>query len=81
MENKENIEQNKQSIKIIYDIKEKELLKIDLGKEFYLRLLEENDDIYLDFRKFFKGFPTKRGFKFEKEKYIEIKNILDKYIK
>lgn len=62
--------------KIVYNLEEEELRKIEVDKNIYLRVLKTQEDIYLDIRKFYKGFPTKQGIRFKLSIYNKIKDLL-----
>lgn len=56
---------------------EKELKKIDLGKCIILRLLERNGEKFLNFAKYYKGYPTKKVIEIPYNTYLAVKNILN----
>lgn len=64
------------SPKMVYNIEEEELKKIEVDKNIYLRILRYLDDIYIDIRKFYKNFPTKQGIRFKLSVYNKIKDLL-----
>lgn len=64
------------SPKMVYNIEEEELKKIEVDKNIYLRILRYLDDIYIDIRKFYKNFPTKQGIRFKLNVYNKIKDLL-----
>lgn len=64
--------------KITYVMEDNVLEKIEVDKNVFLRLIQA-DDLYIDVRKFYKGFPTKQGVRFKFATYEEIKNVLNKY--
>ena len=73
MENKENIKPQLTQI-----IEEVPLLKFEVDKNVFLRVIQA-DDLYIDIRKFYKGFPTKQGARFKMSIYNQIKDQLDKF--
>lgn len=54
-----------------------ELKKIDLGKNVYLRVLQNSDGKFIDIRRFYKGYPTKRGVRFTQDMFDLIKTTLN----
>lgn len=58
---------------------EKELEKIELKNHIVIRLLETNCIKYVDFCKFYKGYPTKKSIRIDLETYKKINEYLNKY--
>lgn len=56
------------------------LEKIEVDKNTFIRIIQ-SDDLYIDVRKFYKGFPTKQGIRFKVNIYKQVKDQIDKYIK
>ena len=56
---------------------EKELEKIILKDDIVVRLIEKNSEKYIDFSKFYKGYPTKKSFKINYNIYKQINNYLN----
>jgi len=56
---------------------EKELLKVEIDKNLVLRVLELPDKKMVDIRKYYKGFPTKRGVRFSYDVFETIKKIMN----
>lgn len=78
-ENKENKSEN-QFIgkKYIYKIEdEKELQKIEIDKNIVLRVIEIGDRKMIDLRRYYKGFPTKRGIRFDYKIFKTLKDIIE----
>ena len=63
--------------KVIYSVEEVELKKIEVDKNIILRVIAANDDTYIDIRKYYKGYPTKKGIRFKRKIYDSIKKIID----
>ena len=57
---------------------EKELEKIELKNQIVIRLLENDGKKYIDFCKFYKGYPTKKNIKIEYDVYKKINEYLNK---
>ena len=57
---------------------EKELEKIELKNQIVIRLLENEGKKYIDFCKFYKGYPTKKNIKIEYDIYKKINEYLNK---
>ena len=65
--------------KMIYNLTtddEKEISRIELKKNIVVRILEINDEKYIDFCKFYKGYPTKKNIRIKFKTYIKLNNIL-----
>lgn len=70
-DNKENI-----PIDYIQQIEEKVLKKIEIGKNLYARVIT-SDDMYIDFRKFHNGIPTKIGVRFKLNIFNKLNDIIN----
>ena len=65
--------------KVVYKFEDQELLKAEIENNIFLRIVMQNDSkMYIDIRKFYKGYPTKKGIRINLKTYKTIKNILDK---
>lgn len=53
--------------KLVYTIEETELAKFELEPNLYLRVISTGPKTVVDLRKFYKGYPTKRGVRFNLE--------------
>lgn len=67
-EEKENEQQNSNegsgkdiNIGTAYDLEDVELKKINLDKNLCVRLISNINGTFVDIRKYYKGYPTKRG--------------------
>ena len=76
-ENKENIENNEIEIEHIHKIEDKVLQKIEINKNLYARVIA-SDDMYIDFRKFHNGMPTKNGIRFKLNILDKLNNLIKK---
>ncbi len=64
--------------KYIYKIEdEKELQKIEIEKNIILRVIEIGDRKMIDLRRYYKGFPTKRGIRFDYKIFKTLKEIIE----
>ena len=61
--------------KIIED-DEQELNRIDLPKNIVVRILLISGEKYIDFCKFYKGYPTKKFIRIKYKNYIKLNNLL-----
>lgn len=64
--------------KIGYVIEDNVLQKFEVDKNVFLRIIQA-DDLYIDLRKFYKGFPTKQGVRFKMSIYDQIKDKINEY--
>ena len=55
---------------------EKELLRINLKKNIVVRILDVNDEKFVDFCKFYKGYPTKKNIRIKYKTFIKLKDLL-----
>ena len=72
---KDEIKDNKNTFNLVAD-EEKELLRINLKKNIVVRILDINDEKYVDFCKYYKGYPTKKNIRIKYKTYLKIKDIL-----
>lgn len=64
--------------KYVYKIEdEKELVKVELEKNLVLRIIEFNGKKMIDIRKYYKGYPTKKGVRFDYTIYETLKKIIE----
>lgn len=56
---------------------EKEIQRIDLGKNLVLRLIEKDGQKYINISKFYKGYPTKKNIEIDYKTYQTIKNLIN----
>lgn len=67
-----NIENQK--VRTVYIIEDTVLKKINLDKNLVLRLIENANGKFIDIRRFYKDYPTKKGVRFS---YAAFKKLLD----
>lgn len=72
---KDEIKDNKNTFNLVAD-EEKELLRINLKKNIVVRILDINDEKYVDFCKYYKGYPTKKNIRIKYKTYLKIKDLL-----
>lgn len=64
--------------KYVYKIEdEKELQKVEIDKNIVLRVIEMGDKKLIDIRRYYKGFPTKRGIRFDYNVFDTLKEIIE----
>ena len=56
--------------------KEITIKEIELDNNIMLRLLEYEKKIYVDIRKYFKGYPTKKGIRIGYDTFKKLKSII-----
>lgn len=66
-------------LKIIHAVEPQTLTQIEVSKNIYLRIVQEEGEKYIDVRKFYKNFPTKKGLRFKLDTFNSIKNMLNEY--
>lgn len=65
--------------KIVQKLEESEIYKTEVSKNVFLRvLIDENNEKMIDIRRYYKGFPTKQGIRFNFNVFNFIKEQLDK---
>ena len=65
--------------KQVYNIsldEEKEITKIELGKNIVARILMISDEKYIDFCKFYKGYPTKKNIRIKYNIFLKLIDII-----
>ena len=72
---KDEIKDNKNTFNLVAD-EEKEILRINLKKNIVVRILDINDEKYVDFCKYYKGYPTKKNIRIKYKTYLKIKDLL-----
>ena len=64
--------------KYVYKIEdEQELQKLEIDKNIVLRVLNVADKKMIDIRRYYKGYPTKKGIRFSYETYNMIKKLVE----
>ena len=72
---KDEIKDNKNTFNLVAD-EEKEILRINLKKNIVVRILDVNDEKYVDFCKYYEGYPTKKNIRIKYKTYLKIKDLL-----
>ena len=57
---------------------ETELKKVELDKNIVMRIIDFNGKKLVDLRKYYKGFPTKRGVRFDYDAFETLIEIIKK---
>ena len=68
---KKEIETIKIPSKFSYKLIDEELKKVELEKNIILRLLKSDGKLYIDLRKYYKNYPTKRGIRIPYDVFME----------
>ena len=68
---KKEIETIKIPSKFSYKLIDEELKKVELEKNIILRLLKSDGKLYIDLRKYYKNYPTKRGIRILYDVFME----------
>lgn len=64
--------------KYVYKIEdEKELQKVEIDKNIILRVIEIGNKKLIDIRRYYKGYPTKRGVRFDYQVFDTLREILN----
>lgn len=69
------------SCNMVFKLEDKELKRIQLTDRVYLRLIDTPNGIITDIRKFYKGFPTKQGVRFNFDTFKKLVEVLKDDIK
>ena len=78
---KKEIETIKIPSKFSYKLIDEEIKKIEIEKNIILRLLKSDGKLYIDLRKYYKNYPTKRGIRILYDVFMETIKYLHKYEK
>lgn len=62
--------------KIKYTLEDVEIKKVEVDKDIVIRLVDTSGYQFIDIRKYYKGYPTKRGIRIRKDKFNAVKKIL-----
>lgn len=76
---KKEIETIKIPSKFSYKLIDEELKKVELEKNIILRLLKSDGKLYIDLRKYYKNYPTKRGIRIPYDVFMETVKYLQNY--
>ena len=63
----------------IHDIKlneEREITKIEIEKNIFVRIIQTEKGKFVDFCKFYKGYPTKKNIRIKYDLYVKLNKIL-----
>lgn len=66
---------NNTALKFKYVIEETELKKFELEPNIFLRILQTGNNKVIDIRKYYKGYPTKKGIRFGMSVFREIQKL------
>lgn len=61
-----------------YDLNDLELKTISLNENLKVRLIANDNGYFIDLRKYFKGYPTKKGIRILATKFIAAADMLKK---
>lgn len=59
-----------------YDLVDDELKTVTLDNNLVVKLLANNKGVFVDFRKYYKGYPTKKGIRIIATKFLEVAKVL-----
>lgn len=76
---KNEIETIKIPSKFSYKMIDEEMKKIELEKNIILRLIKSDGKLYIDLRKYYKNYPTKRGIRIPYDTFMEATKYLQNY--
>lgn len=65
----------------VYDLVDDEIRKITLDGDIVIKLISNSKGLFVDFRKYFKGYPTKKGIRIAALKFKEVYSLLEGDIK
>ena len=60
-----------------YDLNDEELKVITLDNDIVIKLISNNRGVFVDVRKYYKGYPTKKGIRVIASRFREVARILD----
>jgi hypothetical protein len=64
-----------------YDLNDEEIKTITLDNDVVIKLIVNNKGVFVDFRKYYKGYPTKKGIRVIASKFRDVGKILDEDIR
>ena len=64
-----------------YDLVDDEIKVVTLDNDLVVKLIANNKGVFVDFRKYYKGYPTKKGIRILATKFQEVANIMEQDIK
>ena len=68
-------------VKRTYDLVDDEIKVVTLDNDLVVKLIANNKGVFVDFRKYYKGYPTKKGIRILATKFQEVANIMEQDIK
>ena len=60
-----------------YDLVDDEIKVVTLDNDLVVKLIANNKGVFIDFRKYYKGYPTKKGIRILASKFQEVANIME----
>lgn len=60
-----------------YDLSDNEIKVINIDGDIVIKLISNNKGVFVDLRKYYKGYPTKKGIRIYARTYQEISQILE----
>lgn len=60
-----------------YDLIDEEIKVFKLDNDLVVKLISNNKGVFVDFRKYYKGYPTKKGIRLIASKFLEISKIME----
>lgn len=66
--------------KTTYDLNDEDIKKINLDDGIVVKLIANNKGVFVDFRRYYKGYPTKKGVRVLASKFREVADILSEDI-
>ena len=70
----------KRTNRTTYDLVDDELKVVTLDNDLVVKLISNNKGVFVDFRKYYKGYPTKKGIRMLATKFREVAKIMDPVI-
>lgn len=64
-------------VKRTYDLIDDELKVITLDNDLVVKLIANNKGVFVDFRKYYKGYPTKKGIRILATKFQEVARVMN----
>jgi len=63
-----------------YDLIDDELKVVTLDNDLVVKLIANNKGVFVDFRKYYKGYPTKKGIRILATKFQEVAHVMNEDI-
>ena len=60
-----------------YDLVDDEVKVITLDDDMVVKLIANNKGVFVDFRKYYKGYPTKKGIRILATKFKEVARVMN----